>query len=39
MKMPAPDQGVIARRADIISRLRGIVPGEGVIVDDDELKV
>ena len=39
MKMPAPDQGVIARRADIITRLRAIVPGEGVIVDEDELKV
>jgi len=39
MKMPAPDQGIIARRADIISRLRAIVPGEGVIVDEDELKV
>lgn len=38
MKMPTPDQDVIARRAEIIDRLRAIVPGEGVIVDEGELK-
>jgi glycolate oxidase len=37
MKMPAPDSGVIARRREIISALRAIVPGEGVIVDESEL--
>jgi glycolate oxidase len=31
MKMPAPDEAVIARRAQIVAALRDIVPGEGVI--------
>src|SRR5688572_16542166 len=35
MKMPAPDEHVIARRADIAAALRAIVPGEGVI-DSEE---
>ncbi len=39
MRMPEPDAGVIARRADIVQRMRKIVPGEGVIVDEDELRV
>ena len=39
MLMPEPDAEVIARRADIIEVLRTIVPGEGVIVDEDELRV
>ena len=39
MKMPAPDQGVLARRADIVKRLAAIVPGEGLIVDEEELRV
>ena len=38
MRMPAPDQGTIARRSDIVEALRRIVPGEGVIVDEDELR-
>ncbi|EKV26453.1 Glycolate dehydrogenase, subunit GlcD [Caenispirillum salinarum AK4] len=38
MKMPAPDQGTIARRSEIVEALRRIVPGEGVIVDEDELQ-
>ena len=38
MKMPEPDLGVIARRSEIISRLRTIVPGEGVIADEAELQ-
>jgi glycolate oxidase len=38
MRMPEPDAEVIARRADIIDVLRAIVPGEGVIVDEDELR-
>ena len=29
--MPVPDQDVLARRAEIVVALRGIVPGEGVI--------
>ncbi len=31
MKMPEPDEGVLARRAAIVDALRAIVPGEGVI--------
>jgi glycolate oxidase len=38
MRMPLPDAGVIARRAEIIEAMRAIVPGEGVIADADELK-
>ncbi|MEQ8229376.1 MAG: FAD-linked oxidase C-terminal domain-containing protein [Rhodospirillales bacterium] len=38
MQMPEPDQGVIARRAEIIAAMRAIVPGEGVIADDAMLK-
>ncbi len=38
MKLPDPDQEVLARRAEIIARLREIVPGEGVIVEEEELK-
>ncbi len=36
MKMPEPDKAVLARRHELIQRLRSIVPGEGVIVDEDE---
>ncbi|MCH7487474.1 MAG: FAD-binding protein, partial [Proteobacteria bacterium] len=39
MRMPEPDAGVIAKRADIIQSMREIVPGEGVIDDEDELRV
>jgi glycolate dehydrogenase FAD-linked subunit len=39
MKMPEPDQSVLARRDEIIAAMRAIVPGEGVIVDEDELRV
>ncbi len=38
MRMPDPDQGIIARRAEIVAALRQIVPGEGVIDDPDELR-
>ncbi|WP_299615385.1 FAD-linked oxidase C-terminal domain-containing protein [Pelagibius sp.] len=38
MKMPAPDQAVIEAKFDIVAALRAIVPGEGVIVDEDELR-
>jgi glycolate oxidase len=37
LKMPAPDQGVLARRAEIAGVLRRIVP-DGVIDDRDALK-
>ncbi len=36
MKMPAPDDATLARRADIVAALRAIVPGEGVIDDLEE---
>jgi len=39
MRMPDPDQAVIARRAAIAADLRRIVPGEGVIEDEDERRV
>jgi glycolate oxidase len=35
MRMPEPDAGVIARRAEIAAGLREIVPGEGVISEED----
>ena len=31
MKMPAPDDALIARKAEIVRALRRIVPGEGVV--------
>ena len=34
MEMPLPDEAVIARRDEIAAALRGIVPGEGVIVSE-----
>ena len=36
MKMPDPDAAVIERRLTIADDLRALVPGEGVIVDEDE---
>ena len=36
--MPEPDQEVIARRADIIKVMQGLVPAGNVLVDDDELR-
>jgi len=36
MEMPAPDDAVLQRRAEIIEALRQIVPGEGVIVSEAE---
>jgi glycolate oxidase len=38
VKMPQPDVAVIERRTQIIEVLRRLVPGEGVIVDEAELK-
>jgi glycolate oxidase len=38
MQMPDPDQAVIAAKSDIVAALRVIVPGEGVIVDEEELR-
>ncbi|HEX6842995.1 MAG TPA: FAD-linked oxidase C-terminal domain-containing protein [Stellaceae bacterium] len=39
MRMPTPDAAVIARRAEIAAALRRIVPGEGVILNEDERRV
>ena len=36
--MPAPDPAVLSRRDAIIAGLRAIVPGEGVIVSESELR-
>jgi glycolate oxidase len=38
MRMPEPDTGTIARRAEIAAALREIVPGEGVIDAPEELR-
>ncbi|KAA5604956.1 FAD-binding protein [Roseospira marina] len=38
MRMPEPDAKTIARRARIARDLRRIVPGDGVIVDEDGLR-
>lgn len=38
MKMPIPDQNTIARRAEIIRELSAIVPGEGVVTEEGELR-
>ncbi len=39
MLMPEPDQAMISRKRELVKRLREIVPGEGVIADEDELRV
>ena len=36
LKMPDADTNVLARRAEIAAILRDIVPGEGVITEEDE---
>jgi glycolate oxidase len=36
MEMPAPDDGVLRRRTEIVEALRRFVPGEGVIVSETE---
>jgi glycolate oxidase len=38
MRMSEPDAGTLARRADIVHALKEIVPGDGVIADEDELR-
>jgi glycolate oxidase len=38
VKMPDPDQDVLARRAKIVAALRAIVPGEGVIAGEREMR-
>ncbi len=36
--MPAPDEAVLARRERIVAALRAIVPGEGVIAAEREMR-
>lgn len=36
--MPAPDEDVLARREDILKALQAIVPGEGVIHEEREMR-
>src|SRR5437667_9239272 len=36
--MPLPDQTVLARRERIVAALRDIVPGEGVIASEPEMR-
>ena len=38
MQMPEPDREVLAKRDTVIAALRAIVPGEGVIATEDELR-
>ena len=38
IRMPAPDQAVLARREAVVKALRAIVPGEGVIDSLDEMR-
>ena len=37
MKMPAPDDALLARKAEIVRALRRIVPGEGVVSEPADL--
>jgi glycolate oxidase len=38
LRMPEPDQAVLARRAKIVATLRQLVPGEGVISAECEMR-
>src|SRR5215212_8242689 len=38
LKMPEADQAVLARRAEIVRELSAIVPGEGVISTEREMR-
>src|SRR4051794_37805673 len=38
MQMPEPDADVLAKRDRVLTALREIVPGEGVIASEDELR-
>ena len=39
LTMPTPDGDILARRSEIVAALKEIVPGEGVISDEAEMKV
>jgi glycolate oxidase len=36
--MPKPDQAILARREEIVSALKAIVPGEGVVDNETEMR-
>jgi glycolate oxidase len=38
LRMPAPDADLLARRRQIVAALRAIVPGEGVIAGEEEMR-
>lgn len=38
VQMPAADEAVLGQRAEIVAALRGIVPGEGVIAGEREMR-
>ncbi|MBT5192996.1 MAG: FAD-binding protein, partial [Rhodospirillaceae bacterium] len=38
MLMPKPEAGILAQRSDLLTDLRAIVPGEGVIADEVALR-
>src|SRR5437660_416208 len=38
LRMPEPDAAVLARRAEIVRELNAIVPGEGVIANEHEMR-
>ena len=38
VKMPAPEAQVLSRRTEIVRALRRIVPGEGVIATEHEMR-
>jgi glycolate oxidase len=38
MQMPDPDPRLLGRKAEIVGRLRAVLPGEGVIADPAELR-
>ena len=38
MRMPEPDAAALAKRDAVVQRLRAIVPGEGVIATEEELR-
>ncbi len=39
LKMPQPDQAIIARRDEIVAGLRALVPGEGVVAAPAQMRV
>ena len=38
VEMPSPDEGVLRRKDQIIAQLRAVLPGEGIIDDENETR-